>query len=147
VRIKSLLKKAGADGKTVAQFVIKDEDRKLALLLTELPDYFAAALRDYAPHVLCDYAFKLAQEFSSFYGSCHIISEPDQALARQPPGALQPDFPPVGAGPGASGHPNPRKNVNSCQVLKAIRFWLLSANAWNGCDPDHARNIAQRLRG
>lgn len=80
VRIKSLLKKAGADGKTATQFIIKDEDRKLALLLTELPDYFAAALRDYAPHVLCDYAFKLAQEFSSFYGSCHIISEPDAAL-------------------------------------------------------------------
>jgi arginyl-tRNA synthetase len=80
VRIKSLLKKAGADGKAAAQFVIKDEDRKLSLLLAELPDYFSMALRDYAPHVLCDYAFKLAQEFSSFYGSCHIISEPDEAL-------------------------------------------------------------------
>ena len=80
VRIKSLLKKAGADEKKSAQFVIKDEDRKLALLLTELPDYFAMALRDYTPHVLCDYAFRLAQEFSSFYGSCHIISEPDEGL-------------------------------------------------------------------
>jgi arginyl-tRNA synthetase len=79
VRIKSLLKKAGVE-KASAKFVIKDEDRKLALLLTELPDYFAAALREYTPHVLCDYAFKLAQEFSSFYASCHIISEPDAAL-------------------------------------------------------------------
>ncbi len=80
VRIKSLLNKAGAEKISSPEFIIQDVDRKLALLLTELPDYFAASLRDYAPHVLCDYAFRLAQEFSSFYGSCHIISEPDQAL-------------------------------------------------------------------
>ncbi|MGB4107851.1 MAG: arginine--tRNA ligase [Alphaproteobacteria bacterium] len=80
VRIKSLLKKAGAEKTSSAEFIIQDVDRKLALLLTELPDYFAASLRDYTPHVLCDYAFRLAQEFSSFYGSCHIISEPDQDL-------------------------------------------------------------------
>ncbi|MCB1721817.1 MAG: arginine--tRNA ligase, partial [Alphaproteobacteria bacterium] len=32
------------------------------------------------PHVLCDYAYRLAQEFSSFYGNCHILSEEDEAL-------------------------------------------------------------------
>ncbi len=80
VRIKSLLKKAGAEKIRALKFVIKNEDRKLALLLTELPDYFAMALRESTPHVLCDYAFKLAQEFSSFYASCHIISEADAAL-------------------------------------------------------------------
>ena len=79
VRIKSLLKKADAENIT-AEFVIRDEDRALALLLTELPDYFAVALCDYTPHVLCDYAYKLAQEFSSFYAACHIISEKDAAL-------------------------------------------------------------------
>jgi arginyl-tRNA synthetase len=79
VRIKSLLKKADAENIT-AEFIIRDEDRALALLLTELPDYFTAALRDYTPHILCDYAFKLAQEFSSFYAVCHILSEPDAAL-------------------------------------------------------------------
>lgn len=79
VRIKSLLKKAAAEN-VAAEFVIRDEDRALALLLTELPDCFALALRDYTPHVLCDYAYKLAQEFSSFYAACHIISEKDAAL-------------------------------------------------------------------
>jgi len=45
-----------------------------------LPDVFEVALQNYAPHHLCDYAFRLAQQFSSFYASCHILSEGDQAL-------------------------------------------------------------------
>ncbi len=78
VRIKSLLKKAG-DYKS-SGFVIKDEDRPLALALSELPDHFETALKHYTPHVLCDYAFKLSQVFSSFYASCHILSETDEKL-------------------------------------------------------------------
>ena len=83
VRIKSLLRKAGCnDCRNKADFKIKDEDRALALLLTELPDYIDASLRHYAPHHLCDYAYRLAQEFSSFYGTCHILSEEDEALKK-----------------------------------------------------------------
>jgi arginyl-tRNA synthetase len=78
VRIKSLLKKAGTY--KGGSFVIKDEDRPLALTLSELPDHFEAALKYYTPHVLCDYAYKLAQAFSSFYASCHIVSEKDENL-------------------------------------------------------------------
>lgn len=79
VRIKSLLRKAGYEGDE-AVFVLKDEDRPLALLLTELPEYFEASLKNYAPHHLCEYAYKLAQTFSSFYGNCHILSEEDEGL-------------------------------------------------------------------
>jgi arginyl-tRNA synthetase len=79
VRIKSLLRKAG-EIQNVKSFVLQDGDRKLALLMTELPEIFAAALKNYTPHVLCDYAYRLAQEFSSFYGNCHILSEADEAL-------------------------------------------------------------------
>ncbi|HRQ61496.1 MAG TPA: arginine--tRNA ligase, partial [Alphaproteobacteria bacterium] len=61
-------------------FILQDPDRPLALLLTEFPDHFAGALAHYTPHILCDYVFKLAQAFSTFYGQCHILSEPDQAL-------------------------------------------------------------------
>lgn len=81
VRIKSLLKKAENQGiKPGADFVIEDVDRSLALLLSELPDHFAGALKNYSPHILCDYVFRLAQEFSSFYGACHILSEENEAL-------------------------------------------------------------------
>lgn len=81
VRIKSLLRKAQDQGlKAQGELDLHDEDRPLALLLTAMPDAFEAALRNYAPHHLCDYAFRLAQAFSSFYGSCHILSESDEAL-------------------------------------------------------------------
>lgn len=79
VRIKSLLRKAGAINEG-APFVLQDGDRALALLMTQLPEVFAIALKNYTPHVLCEYAHRLAQEFSSFYGNCHILSEADEAL-------------------------------------------------------------------
>jgi arginyl-tRNA synthetase len=80
VRIKSLLKKAGFDLNKTAALQLHDVDRPLALLLTELPDAVEAAVKNYAPHHLCDYAYRLAQAFSSFYGNCHIISEADADL-------------------------------------------------------------------
>lgn len=81
VRIHSLLSKAG-DLPDRPVFNLEDEDRKLALMLAELPDHFEGAIKNNAPHILCDYAFKLAQAFSSFYGNCHILSESNDALRR-----------------------------------------------------------------
>lgn len=80
VRIKSLLKKAGYTGTGTDALVLHDVDRPLALMLTELPDAIDAAIKNYAPHYLCDYAYRLAQAFSSFYGNCHILSEADDKL-------------------------------------------------------------------
>lgn len=81
VRIQSLLKKAGVESDlAVDTFNIMDGDRSLTLLLGELPEYFDNAMKHYTPHILCDYAFKLAQEFSSFYGNCHILSEKDESI-------------------------------------------------------------------
>ncbi len=79
VRIKSLLKKAGSEGALDA-LALQDTDRSLALALTGLPDAVEGALNNYAPHHLCDYAFRLAQAFSSFYGNCHILSEEVKAV-------------------------------------------------------------------
>lgn len=81
VRIKSLLKKATDQGMSkYGQLLIQDADRPLALLLAELPDHFDLALKNNTPHVLCDYAYRLAQAFSSFYSNCHILSEQNEAL-------------------------------------------------------------------
>jgi arginyl-tRNA synthetase len=80
VRIRSLLKKAVYDLGTTSPLHLQDGDRALALVLAEFPDAVEAAARNYAPHYLCDYAFRLAQAFSSFYGNCHILSEEDQQL-------------------------------------------------------------------
>ncbi len=81
VRIKSLLAKADKQSLTPADTLsVHDEDRTLSLLLGEFADHFDNALANHTPHVLCDYAHKLAQAFSSFYGNCHILSETDEAL-------------------------------------------------------------------
>lgn len=79
VRIKSLLRKSGETSGS-APFVLQDGDRTLALLMAQLPEVFATALKNYTPHVLCEYVHRLAQEFSSFYGNCHILSETDSVL-------------------------------------------------------------------
>jgi arginyl-tRNA synthetase len=89
VRIKSLLKKAdyrmhGLSDEQIIRSsdhpIIHESDRPLALVLTEFPDAVEAALKSYAPHSLCEYAYRLAQAFSSFYGNCHILSEEKEAL-------------------------------------------------------------------
>lgn len=81
VRINSLLRKGAEQGfQPAPDFVLKDQDTLLALLLCELPDQIQLALKNYSPHILCDYAYKVAQEFSSFYGTCHILSESNAAL-------------------------------------------------------------------
>lgn len=80
VRIKSLLKKAADQGFAPGLILVQDTDRALALTLTEMPDLFETALRHYAPHHLCDYAYRLSQSFASFYAACHILSEPDAAV-------------------------------------------------------------------
>lgn len=81
VRIKSLLKKASAQGFEASEdFVLDEKDRDLALLLSEFPDHFELALKNYTPHVLCDYAYRVGQAFSSFYSNCHILSEENEGV-------------------------------------------------------------------
>ncbi len=83
VRIQSLLKKAEAQGDKVMdnqEVMIDEADQELALLLCEFPDHLAQALKHYSPHILCDYAYRLASAFSSFYGNCHILSEENEAV-------------------------------------------------------------------
>ncbi|MDB5491455.1 MAG: argS [Micavibrio sp.] len=81
VRVKSLLKKAEAQNDQSSEYlIVNDENRALALLLSELPEALALSLRNYTPHVLCDHVYRLANAFSSFYGNCHILSEPDAGI-------------------------------------------------------------------
>ncbi|MBI1326111.1 MAG: arginine--tRNA ligase [Alphaproteobacteria bacterium] len=79
VRIKSLLRKAG-DIKPPAALTLDEEGIILALQLIAWPETVKNALRTYTPHVICDYAYKLAQAFARFYGACPIISEENESL-------------------------------------------------------------------
>jgi arginyl-tRNA synthetase len=81
VRIKSLLARAADKGAVPGDTIqLTETDRQLALLLAELPDVLETVCRHYMPHMLCDYAYRLAQTFASFYGACHILSEDDKKL-------------------------------------------------------------------
>ncbi|NNG05556.1 MAG: arginine--tRNA ligase, partial [Inquilinus sp.] len=81
VRIKSLLRKAEMQGATPGPILSPTAvERDLVLALAQLPDALATAYSRRAPNELCDFAFRLAQEFSRFYSACHILSETDAAL-------------------------------------------------------------------
>ncbi len=79
VRIKSLLSKA-KDFDTNTALHLQEQDRALALILTEFPDAISLTLRHYSPHHLCDYIYRVAQAYSSFYSQCHILSEEDEVI-------------------------------------------------------------------
>ncbi|MEL7129098.1 MAG: arginine--tRNA ligase [Pseudomonadota bacterium] len=78
VRIKSLLRKAAAEG-NVAGVIRIDSDKERAVVLAL--DGFANALlqaRDKRmPHLMCEHVYGLAQAFAAFYGAHPIASEPD----------------------------------------------------------------------
>ncbi len=81
VRIKSLLRKGEMQGAAPGPIVPpSDVERDLLLLLGQLPDAVATAMARRAPNELCDFAFRLAQEYSRFYAACHILSETDESL-------------------------------------------------------------------
>ena len=80
VRVKSILRKASEQGAAMGPILPPgDADRDLMLTLGRFPDAVMAAYEKRTPNELCDYAYGLAQTFSRFYASCHILSESDEA--------------------------------------------------------------------
>lgn len=47
------------------------------LRLVRLPEALDRAAELRAPNVIAEYAYDVATDFSRFYESCHILSEPD----------------------------------------------------------------------
>jgi arginyl-tRNA synthetase len=81
VRIKSILRKARDEAYPSAQAVIRSgEERALALQLLTMPETLQAAEGKRAPNLICDFVFRLAQNFSRFYTEHHILSETDLEL-------------------------------------------------------------------
>jgi arginyl-tRNA synthetase len=83
VRVKSLLKKAEAQGDRPGAILAPEEgERDLMLMLGQMPDAIDAAYAELAPNRIADFAFNLAQTFSSYYSAFHILSEKDTARRR-----------------------------------------------------------------
>ena len=76
VRIKSILRKAADMGLSAGDIAIGAESEKeLVLALDALPKAIASAADKYAPHILCEHIYRVAQSFSRFYSECPILAD------------------------------------------------------------------------
>ena len=74
VRVKSLLRRAQAEGAAPGAIMIGETaERDLVLLLDALDHTLADAYDKCAPNLIADHAFRLAQAFSRFYAACPVL--------------------------------------------------------------------------
>lgn len=75
VRMKSVLEKTQSEQNISSGdkiMIQTSAERQLMLRLYSMPDNLQAAYDNNAPHIICDYLFKLAQDFNLFYHDCPI---------------------------------------------------------------------------
>ena len=79
VRIKSLLQRAHESGFEIGpiQPANSDSERGLVLTLAKMSDAIWLAYEKRQPHILCDFAYTLAQKYSYFYQTQRFLSETD----------------------------------------------------------------------
>ena len=81
-RINSVLRKAKQNGLTDGNIIINEpEERVLALKLSQVDNIVFRAHREKEPSIIADYAYTLAQTFSTFYNACPIMNADNPAVA------------------------------------------------------------------
>lgn len=78
VRIIAILEKADIKAPSLKNKILLPQERDLLLKTLQAEDAFDRAYKNLSPHILCDYAFELAQAFSRFYQACPILHELDR---------------------------------------------------------------------
>ncbi len=74
VRANKILKKAKAKPLTQSLDLLdKPQEFELAKQISKFPDVIEKAAEAYSPHLVANYAYELAQLFSSFYEACSVI--------------------------------------------------------------------------
>jgi len=83
-RINSILRKSGIT-KSAEVLITNKEERDLSLKILQFPTIITRAYNEIEPSILADYAYTLAQTFSSFYNTSPIIGaeSPQIASSRQ----------------------------------------------------------------
>ena len=80
VRMKSLLRKAAADGERAGTIWIDaPTERDLVLLLDAFDHTLTEAYDKRAPNLIADHAYRLAQTFAKFYAACPVLAAPEAA--------------------------------------------------------------------
>lgn len=81
-RINSVLRKAKQSGLSENQImIISPEERALALKLSEVHNVIFRAHKEKEPSIIADYAYTLAQSFSTFYNACSIMNAEDKQIS------------------------------------------------------------------
>ena len=74
VRIKSLLRRAAEQGVSFGDINAAEQaERQLVLALDAFGRAVNGAAEKYAPHILCEHIYRVAQSFSRFYSECPIM--------------------------------------------------------------------------
>jgi arginyl-tRNA synthetase len=80
VRVKSLLRKAAAEGAAAGEIVVAEPaERDLVLLLDAFGHALNEASEKSAPNIIADHAYRLGQAFARFYAACPVLAAPDAA--------------------------------------------------------------------
>lgn len=81
VRIKSLMRRAQAEGYGVGAILIAEPaERDLALTLDAFESVLLEAYAKRAPNFIAEHAYRLAQTFSRFYAACPVLIAPTPEL-------------------------------------------------------------------
>lgn len=76
VRIKSILRRAKGEGVSPSRIKISEPtEAQLLISLDAFGRAVTSAAEKYAPHILCDHIYRVAQSFSRFYSDCPILAE------------------------------------------------------------------------
>lgn len=76
VRIKSILRKAEGLGVQAGDIEVSEPlEQQLVLALDAFERALDAAAEKFAPHIICDHIYRLAQSFSRFYSECPILAD------------------------------------------------------------------------
>lgn len=76
-RAKSILRKAEVT-KPTATALTEFSSRELLLTLLAFKTEVLKAHQELSPSILCDYVYRLANQFNTFYNSCNIVNETNQ---------------------------------------------------------------------
>ncbi len=76
VRIKSILRKAAAQNVSMGDITITEAtEQQLVFVLDSFGKAVTQAAEKFAPHIICDHVYRLAQAFSRFYTECPIMAD------------------------------------------------------------------------
>ncbi|MHA2937747.1 arginine--tRNA ligase [Vibrio sp. RC27] len=81
-RVASIFQKASIEMDNLAGNIQVSEEKEKALIakLLQFEEAVQSVAREGQPHIMCNYLFELAGQFSSFYEACPVLNASDQSI-------------------------------------------------------------------